>query len=90
MADRGLTPGGEMHGQHEGIVERLAAEAIGLGADLLDIQYKDSYEEVFAAKGGVATASPGSEFEPQRRSRYARSCIALPGGSGVSRGRISV
>ena len=42
-----------MHRQHEGIVERLAAEAIGLGADLLDIQYKDSYEEVFAAKGGV-------------------------------------
>jgi hypothetical protein len=53
MADRGLTPEGEMHRQHEGVVERLAAEAIRLGADLLDIQYKDGCEEVFAAKGGV-------------------------------------
>lgn len=39
--------------QHENVVERLAAEAIRLGADLLEVEYKDGYEEVFAAKGGI-------------------------------------
>jgi hypothetical protein len=38
---------------HESIVERFAAEAIRRGADLLDIEYKDGYEEVVAAKSGV-------------------------------------
>jgi len=38
---------------HESIVERLAAEAIRRGADLLDVEYKDGYEDVVAAKGGV-------------------------------------
>jgi hypothetical protein len=37
----------------EGIVERLAAEAIRFGADLLEVEYKDGYEEVFVSKGGV-------------------------------------
>ncbi len=53
MAARRLTPGREMRHKHESIVERLAAEAIRLGADLLDVEYKNGYEEVFAAKGGV-------------------------------------
>jgi hypothetical protein len=42
-----------MHGKHESIVERLAADAIRLGADVLEVEYKDGYEEVFAARGGV-------------------------------------
>ena len=42
-----------MRPTHESIVERLAAEAIRRGADLLDVEYKDGYEEVVAAKGGV-------------------------------------
>jgi len=37
----------------ESVVERLAAEAIRLGADLLDVEYKDGYENVVAAKDGV-------------------------------------
>ncbi len=39
--------------KHASIVERLAAEAVRLGADLLEVEYKDGYEVVFAAKGGV-------------------------------------
>jgi hypothetical protein len=35
------------------IVEPLAAEAIRLGADQLDVEYKAGYEEVFAVKSGV-------------------------------------
>jgi len=42
-----------MVAKHEGIVERLAAEAIRLGADLVEVEYKDDYEEVIAARGGV-------------------------------------
>ncbi len=56
MAARGLTPGGRaapLHRRNESVVERLAAEAIRLGADVLDVEYKDGYEGVFAAQGGV-------------------------------------
>ena len=42
-----------MHRRHESVVERLAAEAIRLGADFLAVEYKDGYEEVFAAQGSV-------------------------------------
>lgn len=56
MAARRLTPGGRdarTQRRHESVVERLATEAIRLGADFLDVEYKDGYEEVFAAQGGV-------------------------------------
>ena len=55
MAARRLTPGGHasMRPMHKSIVERLAAEAIRRGADLLDVEYQDGYEHVVAAKGGV-------------------------------------
>jgi hypothetical protein len=33
------------------IIERVAAEAIRLGADALEVEYKDSYEEIFAVSG---------------------------------------
>jgi hypothetical protein len=35
------------------IIERLAAEAIRRGASLLDIEYKEGYEDVVAAQGRV-------------------------------------
>src|SRR3989304_2544942 len=55
MAARRLTPGGHASTRlmHESIVERLAAEAIRRGADLLDVEYKDGYEDVVAAKGAL-------------------------------------
>lgn len=42
-----------MDPEHKSIVERLAAEAIRRGADALDVEYKDGYEEVFAMTGAV-------------------------------------
>jgi hypothetical protein len=42
-----------MHRARESVLERLAAEAIRLGAGSLDVEYKDGYEEVFAVQGGV-------------------------------------
>ena len=42
-----------------GIVEELASEAIRLGANALDIDYKDGYEEVYAMTG---TTDFGSGF----------------------------
>ena len=35
------------------IVKELASEAIRLGAETLEVEYKDGFEEVFAVKGGV-------------------------------------
>jgi hypothetical protein len=43
----------QQHRRHESVVERLAAEAIRLGADSLDVEYKDGYEEVFVVRGSV-------------------------------------
>jgi hypothetical protein len=37
--------------QHVSILERFAAEAIRLGAELLEVEYKDGYEEVLAISG---------------------------------------
>ena len=37
--------------KHDSVVERLAAQAIAAGANMLDIEYKDGYEEVFAMQG---------------------------------------
>ena len=36
------------------IVERLAREAIRLGADAREVEYKDAHEQVFAVKGGMS------------------------------------
>jgi len=47
-----LSEGGNSLAQ-ESIVERLAVEAIGLGADVLEVEYKDGYERAFAAKAGM-------------------------------------
>ena len=45
-----------MPGKPKTILERLAEEGIHLGADTLDVDYKDGYEEVFAMKRGVGHA----------------------------------
>jgi hypothetical protein len=44
---------GPSPGKQESIVERLAVEAIGLGADELEVEYKDGCEWAFAAKAGL-------------------------------------
>ena len=46
-----------MGGTHESIVHGLIAEAVGLGADTLEIEYRDGYEEVSVLKGGVGFES---------------------------------
>jgi hypothetical protein len=38
--------------QEQSFVERFALEAIRLGANSLDVEYKDGYEYVFAMTGG--------------------------------------
>lgn len=35
------------------LVEELVSEAIRLGAQALEVEYKDGYEEVWAVKGGI-------------------------------------
>ncbi len=42
-----------MGSKPESIVHGLIAEAVGLGADTLEIEYRDGYEEVSVLKGGV-------------------------------------
>ena len=39
--------------RRESIVEQLAVEAIGLGADELEVEYKDGYEWAFVTKAGM-------------------------------------
>jgi len=43
----------EMAIKRNSVVERLAAEAIRLGADALDVEHKDRCEVVFAMKNGI-------------------------------------
>lgn len=40
-----------MTAQHVSILEKFAAEAIRLGADQLEVEYKDGYEELSAIAG---------------------------------------
>ena len=35
------------------VVEQLAAEAVGLGASALSVEYKDGYETVFVLSGPI-------------------------------------
>jgi hypothetical protein len=37
----------------ESIVHGLIAEAVGLGADTIQVEYRDGYEEICVLKGGV-------------------------------------
>lgn len=47
------TPGDDMNIQHVSTLERFATKAIRLGAELLEVEYKDGYEEIFAATGSL-------------------------------------
>jgi hypothetical protein len=40
-----------MSEQHGSILEKFAAEAVRLGAEQLEVEYKDGYEEVLAIAG---------------------------------------
>lgn len=55
MAARPVTPSGNasMGPMGESMIERLVAEAIRRGADLLEVEYRDGFEDIIAAKGGV-------------------------------------
>lgn len=37
---------------HQSIVHGLSAEAVRLGADTIEVEYRDGYEEVSVLKGG--------------------------------------
>ncbi len=43
----------------ESLVEQVATQAVRLGAEVLEVEYKDGYEEVFAAKAGVGQGIAG-------------------------------
>ena len=52
----------------QSIIEQLASNAIRVGADVLNIEYKSGYEEVFAMCGNIGhgiaslkSTSPGAE-----------------------------
>jgi hypothetical protein len=49
--------GGKVEPNRQSIVERLATEAIRRGAELLEVEYKAGYEEVFAVNGEVGQGS---------------------------------
>lgn len=55
----------QMTGKAQNILVQLASEAIRLGADALDIEYKGGYKEVFAMKGpagfGIASFRSSSQ-----------------------------
>lgn len=38
---------------HQSIVHGLIAEAVRLGADTIEVEYRDGYEEVSVLKGGI-------------------------------------
>ena len=69
MAARRLTSGGRapMQRRHESVVERLAAEAIRLGADFLDVEYKEATRRSLPHRAAWATALPGSGVRARRR-----------------------
>ncbi len=57
------------------VLEQLAAEAIRLGADAMEVEYKDGHEGVFAVLGGIGYGiarlpSSSREAEELRRELY--------------------
>src|SRR2546428_2633876 len=56
--------------KHESIVHGLVAEAVGLGADTIQVEYRDGYEEISVLKGGVG-------FEIARWRSSGRRAVAL-------------
>lgn len=52
------------------IVDQLVTEAVGLGADTIQVEYRDGYEEICVLKGGVG-------FEIARWPSSGRPAVAL-------------
>lgn len=51
---------------HASVLEALVVKAVGLGADVLEVEYRDGYEEASAMRGGVGVGIariPGSGRE---------------------------
>jgi hypothetical protein len=52
------------------IVHKLTTEAVGVGADTIQVEYRDGYEEICVLKGGVG-------FEIARWPSSGRRAVAL-------------
>jgi hypothetical protein len=52
------------------MVDQLVTEAVGLGADTIQVEYRDGYEEIYVLKGGVG-------FEIARWPSAGRPAVAL-------------
>jgi hypothetical protein len=57
------------HSEHHSIVQELAMEAIRGGADMIEVEYEEGYEEVYIRKDNLAlgidrikTSSPDAAF----------------------------
>jgi hypothetical protein len=59
------------------ILERLAVQAIQLGADAVEIEYKDRREWVFAASGPVGCSIASFESSSRDASRIREACYRL-------------
>ena len=58
--------------EHNSIVQELAVEAIRCGADMIEIEYDEGYEEVYIRKDniGLGTRFKGSEGDLLRKELY--------------------
>lgn len=63
------------HSEHNSIVEKLAVDAIRVGADMIEIEYDEGYEEVYIRKDNLALGidrfkSSGPEAASLRKELY--------------------
>ena len=60
------------HTQQRSIVQELAVEAIRCGADMIEVEYDEGYEEVYIRKDniGLGTRFKGSEGDLLRKELY--------------------
>jgi hypothetical protein len=58
--------------EHNSIVQELVAEAIRCGADMIEVEYDEGYEEVYIRKDniGLGTRFKGSEGDLLRKELY--------------------
>jgi hypothetical protein len=59
------------------ILDRLTSEAIRLGADALEVEYKDRYEEVFAASGPLGFGIARFRSSSRDAARIREECYRL-------------
>ena len=60
------------HTQQRSIVQELAVEAIRCGADMIEVEYDEGYEEVYIRKDniGLGTRLKGSDGDLLRKELY--------------------